>query len=204
MLPKRRIDTSVQVKKNPMKNIHFCASWLKSFFSNSVQCYLPKEYTPMCECLSFFSRKNIYLCTSGLKWYFYTWKYFSLEECTPLCECLIEEHLPLLELSKLVFSALENAFYLKNIHHFTFFWILKILQEMAKLWAFKVDQCFPKIFDASKDAMSPSYIFYCILFYSTASHSFSQLRTASYSSLSVLFSSDMVFKVTTCLWKFIL
>ena len=43
-----------------------------------------------------------------------------------------------------------------------------------------------------------------ILFYSSASHSFSQLRTASYCSLLILFSSDIVFKVTTCLWKFIL
>ena len=39
--------------------------------------------------------------------------------------------------------------------------IWRIHQEMAKLWAFKDVQCFQKIFNASKDAVS-SYIFYTI------------------------------------------
>ena len=58
--------------------------------------------------------------------------------------------------------------------------LLKIHQEMVKLWEFKVGQCFPKILHASKDTLSPSFIFYSIAQLRTASHSFVQLHALVY------------------------
>ena len=58
---------------NP-KNIHLCAIFFLQFLY-----------------------RNIFLGLSWLKWYFYTWKWYLLEEWTPMCErfsiVFIEEHL---------------------------------------------------------------------------------------------------------------
>ena len=68
------------------------------------KCYLPEEYTPLYECFSIFSLKNVNLCLRWQKWCFLHLNMF-----------LPEEYTPLYKLTKLVFSTLKNIFYLKNV-----------------------------------------------------------------------------------------
>ena len=82
--------------------------------------------------------------------------------------------------------------------------ILKIHEEIARLWTFKVGQYQVKILPASKDRKSPSRST------STSFNSIAQLRTASYrqtlTPLLVLVSSAVDQEVITCdceiiIWK---
>ena len=78
MASTKSIYTSVEGFFNFLwRDIFLCASWLKIYFW-PWKCYLPEEFTPLCECLSIFSLKIIYLFASLQR------RCFLHEEYTPL------------------------------------------------------------------------------------------------------------------------
>ena len=90
-----------------LKNIHLCASVFQ-FFN--------EEYLPLCKLTNVvFStlekvifQTNIHICLNSFKKYSMKniKNNFLLKERSPMCECLVEEYIPLCELTKMVFSTL--------------------------------------------------------------------------------------------------